>query len=240
MRCATVDGVVRKACAISSVVRPHTSRSVSATWASGVNAGWQHVKISRRRSSSTVSSSHAAAIGRRGFDSRSPAHPAPRRIGPAGACTSIALKRPGRHEPGPRILGHAVLGPSLDRGDERIVERFLGAVEVAEQANQRREDTPRLGAVDGLDRLAARSKRSVRTPGWAGPRCCRCAPTESSARPGARRSDPGPRSGSSRPAAPSSRRTVRQSWTACRCATARSWPSGQAEARCRRGSGRSS
>ena len=56
------------------------------------------------------------------------------------------------HEPCPGILGHAVSRPALDGGDERIVERLFGAVEVAEQANQRREDTPRLGAVDGLDR----------------------------------------------------------------------------------------
>src|SRR5256885_1384865 len=51
IRCATVGGVVRKARAISSVVRPHTSRSVSATCASGGSEGWQQVKTSRRRSS---------------------------------------------------------------------------------------------------------------------------------------------------------------------------------------------
>ena len=57
-------------------------------------------------------------------------------------------------EPRARILGHAVARPALDGGHERIVHRLLGAIEVAEQANQRREDTPRLGAVDGLDRAA--------------------------------------------------------------------------------------
>ena len=31
------------------------------------------------------------------------------------------------------------------------MKRLLGAIEVAEQANQRREDTPRLGAIDGFD-----------------------------------------------------------------------------------------
>ena len=45
IRWATVDGLVRKARAISSVVRPQTSRSVIATWASGGKAGWQQVKI---------------------------------------------------------------------------------------------------------------------------------------------------------------------------------------------------
>ena len=57
MRWASVDGSVRKACAISSVVRPQTSRRVSATRASGVRTGWQHVKMSRSRSSSMFSSS---------------------------------------------------------------------------------------------------------------------------------------------------------------------------------------
>ena len=57
---ATVAGFVRKARAISSVMRPQTSRSVIATWASGDRAGWQQVKINRSRSSSTFSSSHVS------------------------------------------------------------------------------------------------------------------------------------------------------------------------------------
>src|SRR2546430_1548897 len=61
IRWATVGGAVRKARAISSVVRPQTSRSVIATCASGERAGWQHVKINRSRSSSTLSSSHCSA-----------------------------------------------------------------------------------------------------------------------------------------------------------------------------------
>src|SRR5437867_4091859 len=56
IRCARVGDGVRKACATSSVVRPQTSRSVSAIWASGLRAGWQQVKMSRKRSSSTPSS----------------------------------------------------------------------------------------------------------------------------------------------------------------------------------------
>src|SRR3989454_1165846 len=61
IRWATVGGFVRNARAISSVVRPQTSRSVIATWASGGKAGWQQVKISRSRSSSTLPSSHCSA-----------------------------------------------------------------------------------------------------------------------------------------------------------------------------------
>jgi hypothetical protein len=47
IRWASVGGLVRKAEAIASAVRPQTSRRVSATWASGASAGWQQV-ISRR------------------------------------------------------------------------------------------------------------------------------------------------------------------------------------------------
>src|SRR5215207_9748088 len=43
MRCDNVGGAVRKARAISSVVRPQTSRRVSATRASGDRAGSQPV-----------------------------------------------------------------------------------------------------------------------------------------------------------------------------------------------------
>src|SRR6202521_327223 len=51
MRCATVVSVSRNALAISVVVNPTTARKVNATWASCDSAGWQHVKIRRRRSS---------------------------------------------------------------------------------------------------------------------------------------------------------------------------------------------
>src|SRR5712691_10151537 len=56
MRCATVASASKKAPAISVVVKPTTARSVSATCASCDSAGWQHVKISRRRSSASAAS----------------------------------------------------------------------------------------------------------------------------------------------------------------------------------------
>ena len=71
-RCAARGSarVVRNARAISSVVSPHTSRSVSATCASGVSAGWQQVKISRSRSSSSASSSSSRLSPRAAASSR--------------------------------------------------------------------------------------------------------------------------------------------------------------------------
>jgi len=51
IRAAIVGSGTRKACAMSAVATPHTSRSVSAIWASCASAGWQQVKTSRSRSS---------------------------------------------------------------------------------------------------------------------------------------------------------------------------------------------
>ena len=53
-RLAIVGSGTRKARAISSVVSPPSVRSVSATCASTASAGWQHVKMSSRRSSGKV------------------------------------------------------------------------------------------------------------------------------------------------------------------------------------------
>ncbi len=50
-RWARADSEMRKALATSSVVRPPRERRVRATWDSRLRAGWQHVKISRSRSS---------------------------------------------------------------------------------------------------------------------------------------------------------------------------------------------
>jgi hypothetical protein len=45
-------------------LQPQTSRSVSATCASGASAGWQQVKIRRRRSSSISSGFERGGFGR--------------------------------------------------------------------------------------------------------------------------------------------------------------------------------
>jgi len=51
MRRATVVSGTRKARAICAVVSPQVTRRVKAIWAGRESAGWQHVKISRSRSS---------------------------------------------------------------------------------------------------------------------------------------------------------------------------------------------
>jgi len=59
-----------------------------------------------------------------------------------------------RHEPSARVRGHAFARPLLDRGSKCLVQRFLGDVEIPEQADQRREHTPRFFAINGVDRAA--------------------------------------------------------------------------------------
>ena len=61
------------------------------------------------------------------------------------------MKRPAETSHARGLAGHAVARPLLDRGREGVVQRLLGQVEVAEEADQRGEDAARLGAVDGLD-----------------------------------------------------------------------------------------
>ena len=67
-----------------------------------------------------------------------------------------ALEASGRHQPRARIGGNAVPRPLLERRPERLVHRFLGAVEVTEEADQRRQHAPGLGEIDGIHRLANR------------------------------------------------------------------------------------
>src|SRR6478609_3817544 len=55
-RCAIASSFTRKARATCAVVSPQTVRSVSATWTSVANAGWQQIKINRSMSSSSAAS----------------------------------------------------------------------------------------------------------------------------------------------------------------------------------------
>ena len=72
----------------------------------------------------------------------------------APAQLSMALKRPAETSQARGIGGHAIARPLLERRGEGVVQRLLGEIEVAEQADQGREDAARLGAVDSVDHLA--------------------------------------------------------------------------------------
>ena len=56
-------------------------------------------------------------------------------------------------DPGARTLGDAIDRPRAKRGDERLLHRVLGGVEVAELVSQRREHATRLGPERPLDDL---------------------------------------------------------------------------------------
>jgi hypothetical protein len=62
-------------------------------------------------------------------------------------------KPSGRNQPGPRAGRRAFYGPALDRRRERILKRFLGEIEVTEEANQGGENAAGFRAVDRLDRV---------------------------------------------------------------------------------------
>ncbi len=66
----------------------------------------------------------------------------------------MALKRPADNEPRAGIRGHPIPRPLLHCCPKGVVQRFLGEVEVAEQTYQGGEDAARVGAVDGVYRLA--------------------------------------------------------------------------------------
>jgi hypothetical protein len=57
----------------------------------------------------------------------------------------------GGHKPGARIVGRPVAGPALGGSGECVLGGFLGELEVAEEADQRREDASPLVAEDLLE-----------------------------------------------------------------------------------------
>ena len=170
-----LERLTRNARAISSVVSAHTSRSVSATCASKVSAGWQHVKISRSRSSSTASSlvsaaSAVAALRRsaisleRRIEARAPAHPVDR------------LETSGRDEPRPRVGWQTVARPLLDGGRKRVVHRLFrddrnrragGSASPAPDASRRgRRHRPSPAPARVILRPSCLSRLPVFAPSW--------------------------------------------------------------------------
>ena len=110
------------------------------------------MKISRSRSSSMLSSFEGRGVAGLGFellrDSRL------RRIKPRAPPHRVDGFEPARrNEPRAGIGRHAIPRPLLERGTERIVQRILGQLEVAEQPDQGRKDPPRLRAINGIHTL---------------------------------------------------------------------------------------
>ena len=71
----------------------------------------------------------------------------------------------GRHEPGNRVRGRAVARPALGGDRECLLGRFLGEVEVAEEADQAREDAAPVVAEDAFERYhSAIGRTSIAPP----------------------------------------------------------------------------
>jgi hypothetical protein len=145
-RCAIVGSDTRNACAISGVVSPPSSRSVRATWAGIASAGWQHVKISRSRSSCTgaLLEGLVARMEQRGLG-----------VAILTRCLAAqpvdrAVAR-GRDDPTRRGGRQPVRRPAPEGCGERVLDRFLGDVDVAEDADQDGHRAPVLLAEDTLD-----------------------------------------------------------------------------------------
>ena len=147
----------RNARAISSVVRPPSRRSVSATRASGDSTGWQAVKIRRSRSSPTSSSSASRSgspLGPGGSRARARA---PRLLRQSCGAAPHQVDRAvlgGGHQPGARVVRDAGLRPLLERRDERVLGELLGQADVAHDARRARRSA--------APTRSARPRRSAR------------------------------------------------------------------------------
>jgi len=73
------------------------------------------------------------------------------------------LEATGRHQPRERVARQPVARPALDGGSERLVQRLLGEVEVADEADECGQDTARVRAVERLDRAGRRRIRQLNT-----------------------------------------------------------------------------
>jgi hypothetical protein len=71
--------------------------------------------------------------------------------------TAQAVDRPvarDADDPGARVVRHPVARPALQRSNEGLLDRLLGQVEVAEDADQRRDRPPRLSPEQAVDAVA--------------------------------------------------------------------------------------
>jgi hypothetical protein len=84
-----------------------------------------------------------------------------RRVEAGAAAKGVdGLEAADRDEPGAGVVRHPALGPLLQRRREGVVQRVLGEVEVAQQADQGGEDATRVGTVDLTHHLARDRGRS--------------------------------------------------------------------------------
>ena len=71
----------------------------------------------------------------------------------------MALKRPVETSQARGLAGHALRRPALHRRRERLLQRLLGQIEVAEQADERGQDAAGFGAVESVYECESRVTR---------------------------------------------------------------------------------
>jgi hypothetical protein len=125
-RCAIASSLERNTRAIACVGRLHTVRSVSAVF---VPLGFGRPGVER------------LAFENRQFRAQHD----------AAANRVDALVPSDTHQPCAWICGQPYHGPLRECRDEGFLLRFLGEIEIAEQADQRREDAIRLLAEHAFD-----------------------------------------------------------------------------------------
>ncbi len=151
MRCASVAGVTRNARAISSVVRPQISRSVSATCPSGARAGMATSEdqteaiildllvIFTEGSVADARLDVGNNISLHSIEARAPAHD----VDGFEAC--------GGNQPGARIVWNTSPRPRLQRGGERLMHGLFGEVQISQEAHERRQNPARFRSVESVN-----------------------------------------------------------------------------------------
>src|SRR3954452_23408633 len=172
MRWATVDSATRKARAISSVVRPPSSRRVSATRLPG-----EHRVAGDEDQAEQVVLDHLVQRGRpvgllgllRGEVAADLGGLALQPLGPPERVDGAVLG--GGHEPGARLVRGARFRPSLERRDQGVLRELLGQADVAGHAGQGGDELRRLHPPDGVDHAMDGGHRPGRgthqAPCWA-------------------------------------------------------------------------
>ena len=139
IRLPIVGSATRNARAISPVVSPPSARSVNATRADRSSAGWQQVKISRRRSSTIALSSSTSGCSWRSSRISSASRSARSATDRLRRIRSIARRRDATVSHAPGRARDAVAPPRADGVGERVLHCVLGQLKVAHMSDQGRQ-----------------------------------------------------------------------------------------------------
>ena len=155
IRAAIVDSLTRNKRAISLTRRPATRRNVSAALDPAGIAGWQHMKISRSRSSAIATASSRRSRERwRGtlVDDEERQLAGGHRL---GAQRVDDLAPGGGQQPGGRVRRHPAARPGPRRRGVGLLDRVLGEVDALELADQQGDEpAPVLGRGGDVERSA--------------------------------------------------------------------------------------